>query len=74
MEFYNKIMLYFWMSLAIVSTIAVSYMCIQEGTETWLYYFAVPIAAFLMYFLRKMMIKRMHKHLKFLEEQQKKRN
>lgn len=74
MEVYNKIMLYFWLSLAIVSGIAVTYMCIQEGTDKWLFYYAAPIAALLMYFLRKIMIKRMHKHMKFLEEQQKNTN
>jgi hypothetical protein len=71
MEFYNKVMLYFWLSLAIVSAVAVTFMCIQEGLEKWFFYYTAPVAALLMYFLRKIMIKRMHKHMKFLEEQKK---
>lgn len=71
MEVYNKVMLYFWLSMAVVSGITVTYMCIQEGTDKWVFYFVVPVAALLMYLLRKIMIKRMHKHMTYLEEQQK---
>jgi cell division protein FtsW (lipid II flippase) len=71
MEFYNKIMLWFWLSMAIVSGIAVTFMCFTEGFDRWVFYYVVPVLAFLMYVLRKFMIKRMQKHLKYLEEKNK---
>jgi hypothetical protein len=72
MEYYNKIMLYFWLSLAIVAGITVTYMGFAEGFDRWLPYYVVPGLALLMYFFRKIMMKRMQKHLKFLEEKNKK--
>ena len=73
MEFYNKIMIYFWLTLSIVSGIVITYMCIQDGLERWMYYYVVPVLSLLMYFFRKWMVNRMNKHLKFLEEQNKKK-
>jgi TRAP-type C4-dicarboxylate transport system permease small subunit len=69
MNVYNKIMLYFWLALAIVSTVGISYYGFTEGFDRWLYYYALPIIALLMFFFKRFMIKRMEKHLKYLEEQ-----
>lgn len=71
MEFYNKVMLYFWLGTAIVSSLIFTYMGITEGFDRWLAYYVISIIALLMYFARRWMIKRMNKHLKFLEEQRK---
>ena len=72
MEVYNKIMLYFWLSVAIISGITITYMGFTEGFDRWSYYYVVPAVSLMMYLVRKWMIKRMNKHLKFLAEQQKK--
>ena len=72
MAVYNKIMLYFWLSVAIISGITITYMVFTEGFQRWGYYYVVPVVSLMMYFVRKWMIKRMNKHLKFLEEQAKK--
>ena len=62
-------MLYFWLAMGIVSAVAVTYFGLQEGFALWYHYYAFSAIAFLMYFLRQMMMKRMVKHEKFLEDQ-----
>lgn len=71
MDFYNKLMSYFWVLLAIVSTVIVTYLGFTEGFERWAYMYAVPIVATLMFFFKRWMIKRMKKHMEFLEEKNK---
>lgn len=68
MEVYNKIMLYFWLSVAIISGVTITYMSFVEGFDHWYQYYIVPVVSLLMYIVRRWMIKRMQKHLKFLEE------
>jgi flagellar biosynthesis protein FliQ len=70
MQLYNKIMLYFWLVVGIVSLIIVSFNSITIGIEKWGMYFSMPIIAFLMFFFKRWMMKRMEKHMKFLESQQ----
>jgi flagellar biosynthesis protein FliQ len=71
MQLYNKIMLYFWLVVGIVSLIVVSFNCITVGVDKWGLYFSMPLIAFLMFFFKRWMMKRMEKHMKFLESQQK---
>ena len=71
MNFYNKIMLKFWLIVAIVIPIVVTYLCITDSFKLWGSYYVFSIIALFMYFTRKWMMKRMEKHLKFLEEQKK---
>jgi hypothetical protein len=74
MKFYNQIMLYFWLALAIVSTVGITYYGFVEGFDRWVYYYFLPVVALLMFFFKRMMISRMEKHMKFLEEQKNKQN
>lgn len=74
MNLYNKVMLYFWLMLSIVSAVIVIYMGITEGFDRWLPYFVVPIVALLMYFFKKWMVNRMHKHLEYLNEKERNKN
>ena len=71
MNFYNKIMLKFWLIVAIVIPIVVTYLCITDSFKMWGSYYVFSIIALFMYFTRRWMMKRMEKHLKFLEEQKK---
>jgi uncharacterized membrane protein YcaP (DUF421 family) len=71
MNFYNKIMLKFWLIVAIVIPIVVTYLCITDSFKLWGSYYVFSIIALFMYFTRRWMMKRMEKHLKFLEEQKK---
>lgn len=71
MKIYNKIMLYFWLALSIVSLVVITYFGINEGFDRWIYYYTLPIIALLMFFFKRFMVSRMEKHMKFLEEQHK---
>ena len=72
MGMYNKLMLRFWLVISIIIPIIVTYLCITEGFKTWASYYVLAVLAFMMYIVRKWMMKRMEKHLQFLEEQKKK--
>ncbi len=71
MEIYNKIMLYFWLAAGILSFIGITIMGFIEGFELWVFYYIVSIICFFMFLTRKWMLKRMEKHMQFLEEQKK---
>lgn len=70
MKTYNKLMLYFWLLMAVFLFIVVTYMAISEGFRKWSFYYVFAGIALLMFIVRRWMIKRMEKHMKFLEEQQ----
>ncbi len=64
-------MLNFWLAVGIVLLVFVSYKSITDGFNKWGYYYIFAGLALLMYFVRKFMLKRMEKHFKYLEDQQK---
>ena len=74
MKTYNKIMLYFWLATSIFIFIAITYLGFTEGFRRWGSYYFIAILAFLMYFMRKWMMKRQIRHEAFLEEQKKTSN
>lgn len=63
-------MLYFWLLMAVFLFIVVTYMAISEGFRKWSFYYVFAGIALLMFIVRRWMIKRMEKHMKYLEEQQ----
>jgi hypothetical protein len=71
MNGYNKVMLYFWFGLFVISTITITYMGFKEGFSRWYSYYLFSGVSLLMYFVRKWMIKRMNKHLEYLANQKK---
>lgn len=64
-------MLYFWLIAGAVITIGITYMVITEGFRKWRFYYVFAVLCFIMYFMRKWMMKRMDNHLEFLESQKK---
>lgn len=72
MNTYNKIMLRFWLIIAAVLVVFITYKCITDGLNKWGFYYVFAGLALLMYLVRRFMIKRMEKHMHYLEEQQKK--
>ncbi|MEY3075241.1 MAG: hypothetical protein RJB25_882 [Bacteroidota bacterium] len=60
---YNQFSGYFWLLIAGLSFIVITFKMITEGPETWLAYYVVPVMALLMYFTKKWMMKRMQRHL-----------
>ena len=71
MNFYNKVMLYFWLVAAIIIFIITSYMSYSEGIKKWGFYYIFVASALLMFLVKRWMMKRMAKHLNYLEEQKK---
>ena len=71
MNFYNKVMLYFWLAAAILIFIITSYMSYSEGIKKWGFYYIFVASALLIFLVKRWMMKRMAKHLNYLEEQKK---
>lgn len=72
MELYNKIMLYFWLVLAIGSAAAITYFGLNDGFNRWYYYYVIPVVAVVMFFFKRWMVRRMKRHLEYLNEKNKK--
>jgi hypothetical protein len=71
MNTYNKIMLYFWAIMGTFILVFISYMSYTEGLKKWGFYYIFVFTSYGMFFFKKWMVKRMHKHLEFLEEKRK---
>lgn len=69
MQAYNKIMLYFWLVVGVLLFIIITYFGITEGFKKWSFYYVFATIAIFMFFVRRWMMKRMERHMKFLEEQ-----
>jgi bacteriorhodopsin len=74
MHTYNRIMLYFWLIAAISILVFITYMSFTDGIKKWGYYYIFSLIALVMFFLRRIMMRRMDKHLAFLEEQKNKKD
>lgn len=63
-------MLFFWLVAGILIFLVVSFKGLTEdgGFQIWGYYYLFSGLSFLMFFVRRWMLKRMDKHLKFMEE------
>ena len=72
MNTYNKLMLKFWLIIGIVLVVFITYKCITDGFNKWGFYYVFAGLALLMYVLRRYMIKRMERHMQYLEEERKK--
>ena len=70
MKTYNKLMLYFWLLMAVFALVVVTYMGITEDFRKWAFYYVFAGIALFMFIVKRWMMKRMEKHVKFLEEQQ----
>jgi hypothetical protein len=70
MKTYNLIMGYFWIAVAVISLIVVSYNGFTQGFDKWAGYYIFTVVAIGMYVMKKWMMARMAKHEAFLKEQQ----
>jgi hypothetical protein len=74
MKTYNLIMGYFWIAVAVISFVVVTYNGFTQGFDRWAGYYIFTLVAVGMYFMKKWMMARMAKHEAFLNEQQNKPN
>lgn len=70
MQLYNKIMSYFWLAAGCVLLVVISYLSMTQGIKKWGFYYFFVVSAFGMYFFKRWMMKRMEKHVAYLQEQQ----
>lgn len=66
---YNKLMLKFWLVVTIILPLVITYFVITEGLKKWGSYYILAVFTLFMYLVRRWMMKRMEKHLEFLEQQ-----
>lgn len=65
-------MRYFWLVASIIMFIGITYFGLKEGFENWWYNYIFAFIALVAFFLRSFMIRRMKKHMVYLEEQKSK--
>lgn len=70
MNVYNKIMKVFWVFFAILLFLLVTYKCCTEGFERWAVYYLFVLLALGMYFFKTWMMKRMERHIAYMQEQE----
>ncbi len=61
MKTYNKIMLYFWLFVAALLFIVVTYMAITEGFKKWAFYYVFVFIALFAFIVRRWMLRRMER-------------
>lgn len=66
MNTYNKIMQVFWLALATVIIVSVTFKGFTEGFDRWAMYYVFGILALVMFLVRRYMMNRMKKHQEFL--------
>ena len=69
MRIYNQIMLYFWLVAAVFIFIVITYFSITEGFRKWGFYYTFAVLALFAFLVRRWMMKRMEKHVQYMEEQ-----
>ncbi|MCR9174058.1 MAG: hypothetical protein NXI10_16265 [bacterium] len=62
MNTYNKIMLYFWLTAAILIFVIVTIMGIKDGFDVWAFYYILGGIASMAYLSRRWMMKRMERN------------
>ena len=67
METYNRIMQFFWLAMAVVIGVSVTYMSITESFEKWGFNYVF------VFLVRRYMMKRMKKHQEYLNNQHNKK-
>jgi type VI protein secretion system component VasK len=63
-------MLYFWLFVAALLFLVVTYMAFTEGFKKWGFYYIPVFMAFFWYLTRRWMYRRMERHMKEMNEQQ----
>lgn len=71
MNRYNNLMLKFWLIVSIILPIIITYFVVTDGFKKWGQYYILAVFTFLMYLVRRWMMKRMSKHLEYLKSQNK---
>jgi hypothetical protein len=68
MNLYNTIMSYFWLAVACVSFVTVTYLCFTEGFDKYASNYVFAIIALATFFVKRWMMKRVGNHQQFLKD------
>jgi hypothetical protein len=68
MNLYNTIMSYFWLAVASVSFVTVTYLCFTEGFEKYASNYVFSLIALATFFVKRWMMKRVGNHQQFLKD------
>lgn len=60
----------FWLAIGCILLIVITYLVITEGFNKWGGYYIMAVMCFLVYLVRRWMMKRMKKHQVWMQEQQ----
>ena len=72
MNIYANIMRYFWLVASVVMFVGITYFGIKEGFDKWWYNYIFAAIALFAFLLRTFMIRRMKKHMNYLQEMKEK--
>ena len=64
-------MIYMWLVITVVLVVFITYKSLAEGFNRWGFMYVFALVAFLAFLMRRYMSRRVEKHMKFLEEQEK---
>jgi hypothetical protein len=74
MKIYNTIMSYFWLAVATVSFVSVTYLCFTEGFDKYVSNYVFTVVALATFFVKRWMMKRVGKHTQFMQEKAKEKD
>lgn len=63
-------MTYVWLIAGIAIFALTTVMSLADDVRKWGFYYVFSLIAFLMFFMKRWMVKRMKKHLQFMQEQE----
>lgn len=72
MKTYNKFMEKFWLTVAILVVILVTFKCFSDSFDRWAFYYIFALLALFTWFIRRIMRRRMEKHNEYLDSLPKK--
>jgi hypothetical protein len=74
MEIYNRIMTYVWLVAGVAVFLITTFMSLTDDIRKWGFYYVFALIAFGMFFMKRWMVKRMQKHIAYMEEQKAKKS
>jgi uncharacterized membrane protein SirB2 len=72
MEIYNRIMTYIWLVAGIAIFLITTFMSLTDDVRKWGFYYLFSVISFGMFFMKRWMVRRMQKHIAYMEEQKSK--
>jgi hypothetical protein len=69
MEIYNRIMTYVWLFAGVAIFLVTTYMSFIDDIRKWGFYYLFSLISFVMFLMKRWMVKRMQKHIAYMQNQ-----